>query len=64
MREEYPELYDGLFARRNAAWIEMLLNELDGAGVDFVAVGAGHLLGEDGLVAQLRARGVRVERVE
>jgi uncharacterized protein YbaP (TraB family) len=64
MREEYPELYDGLFARRNAAWIEMLLSELDGAGVDFVAVGAGHLLGEDGLVAQLRARGVRVERVE
>jgi uncharacterized protein YbaP (TraB family) len=63
MREEYPELYDVLFVRRNAAWMETLVRELDGAGVDFVAVGTGHLLGEHGLVAQLRARGVRVERV-
>jgi uncharacterized protein YbaP (TraB family) len=63
MREEYPELYDVLFVRRNAAWMEMLMRELGGAGVDFVAVGTGHLLGEHGLVAQLRARGVQVERV-
>jgi uncharacterized protein YbaP (TraB family) len=62
-RTDYPELYEVLFRRRNAAWMETLMHELDGAGVDFVAVGAGHLLGEDGLVAQLRARGVSVERV-
>jgi uncharacterized protein YbaP (TraB family) len=52
-----------LFVRRNAAWMDVLMRELDGAGVDFVAVGAGHLLGEHGLVAQLRARGVTVARV-
>ncbi|MDX2274966.1 MAG: TraB/GumN family protein [Hyphomonadaceae bacterium] len=62
-REDYPELYEVLFLRRNAQWIDTLMQELDGAGVDFVAVGAGHLVGEDGLVAQLRARGVAVERV-
>jgi uncharacterized protein YbaP (TraB family) len=63
-RDDYPELYEVLFRRRNAAWIETLMGELAGAGVDFVAVGAGHLVGEDGLVAQLQARGVVVERVE
>lgn len=63
MREEYPELYDVLFVRRNAAWMEILQRELEGAGVDFVAVGAGHLLGADGLVAQLQRRGYDVQRV-
>jgi len=62
-REEYPEVYEALFVRRNNAWIEVLVRELHGAGVDFVAVGAGHLLGPDGLVQQLQARGYRVERV-
>lgn len=61
---DYPEIYDALFVRRNNAWMITLNEELDGAGVDFVAVGAGHLAGADGLVAQLRARGLSVERVQ
>lgn len=63
-REGYPELYDLLFKQRNDAWMETVMHELAGNGVDFVAVGMGHIVGEDGLVAQLRARGVIVERVE
>ncbi|HYD88889.1 MAG TPA: TraB/GumN family protein [Vitreimonas sp.] len=63
-RTEYPEFYEKLLADRNDAWVETLDAELRGAGVDFVAVGAGHMLGEDGVVAQLRARGYTVERVE
>ncbi len=62
-RDQYPEVYDVMFVQRNNAWMEMLDAELDGAGIDFVAVGAGHLLGEHGLVEQLRARGHNVERV-
>jgi len=63
MREAYPELYAVIFKRRNHVWVDVLAHEMDGAGVDFVAVGAGHLLGPDGLVTLLRARGVNVERV-
>lgn len=63
LRDEYPGVYAALIRDRNNAWMTTLMRELDGAGVDFVAVGAGHVVGEDGLVAQLRARGVRVERV-
>lgn len=62
-REEYPAVYEALFVRRNNAWMEVIVRELGASGVDFVAVGAGHLLGEDGLVEQLRARGYTVERV-
>lgn len=63
-RRDYPELFGVLFTQRNEAWVSTLMQELDGAGVDFVAVGAAHMLGEGGLVELLRARGVTVERVE
>ncbi|MGQ0533174.1 MAG: TraB/GumN family protein [Caulobacteraceae bacterium] len=62
-RAEYPELYETLFVVRNNAWMEELTREMEGAGVDFVAVGAGHVIGRDGLAAQFRARGYRVQRV-
>jgi hypothetical protein len=63
MRRDYPEVYEALIRRRNEAWMATLTQELAGQGVDFVAVGAAHIIGEDGLVAQLQARGVQVERV-
>jgi len=63
MREQYPAVYDVLIVRRNNAWMDVLMTELEGSGVDFIAVGAGHLLGEHGLVDQFRARGIVVERV-
>lgn len=63
-RSDYPELYETIFVARNNAWMEVIEQELTGAGVDFVAVGAGHVIGDDGLVAQLRARGYRVDRVQ
>ena len=64
VRTDYPAFYEVLLANRNDAWVATLKQELEGTGVDFVAVGAAHLLGEDGLVAQLRAAGYSVERVE
>jgi uncharacterized protein len=63
MHAEYPELYDVLIAQRNARWADTLDTEMQGAGVDFVAVGAGHLLGPDSVQALLTARGFTVERV-
>ncbi len=46
--------------RRNAAWVPRLQEIMAPPGLHFVAVGAGHLLGDDGLVALLRARGYTV----
>jgi uncharacterized protein YbaP (TraB family) len=63
MRTEYPELYDVLLTQRNARWTDVLDAELQGAGVDFVAVGTAHLIGPDSVQAMLTARGYTVERV-
>jgi len=64
MRSAYPELYAAIFTQRNNAWMTVIERELAGSGTDFIAVGAGHLVGEEGLVHQLRARGFTVERVD
>jgi len=59
-----PEVYDAVLKKRNQAWVEILDAELKGKGSDFVAVGALHLVGPDGVPALLKARGYKVERVD
>ncbi|MEM1417718.1 MAG: TraB/GumN family protein, partial [Myxococcota bacterium] len=56
-----PAFYEALFDRRNAAWMTTLRAELQEGGL-FVAVGLGHLLGDQGLVSLLRAEGFAVSR--
>ncbi len=68
--DELPGLqdfYDVLLVRRNARWLEALRDLLDDpalAGQDvFLAVGALHLVGKDGLEALFRDAGYRVARI-
>lgn len=63
MKQEFPQLYDVLFTQRNQRWADTIVKELQGSGVDFVAVGAGHLLGPDSVQVFLAKRGVKAERV-
>jgi hypothetical protein len=63
MRDMYPELYEAILTRRNADWVETLSAELAGSGVDFVAVGAAHLIGPESVIAMMEARGFTAERV-
>ena len=59
-----PELKHILIDRRNAQWAAAIDGPLAKEGTAFVAVGAGHLLGADGLPALLIRRGWRVERLQ
>ena len=55
-----PLLRQRLVTGRNARWAEWLAGVMKTPGKHFVAVGAGHLGGADGLLALLRARGLTV----
>lgn len=61
-RRDYPHMYRLVVVQRNEDWARQLEAKLQGSGVSFVAVGAGHLVGPDSVQAQLGKRGLKVER--
>ena len=61
MRRAAPTLYRRLVAERNARWAEAISQRLQGSGETVVVVGAAHLIGQDGVPALLRRRGIKVE---
>jgi uncharacterized protein YbaP (TraB family) len=62
MARRTPTFTDYLLFRRSRRWADVLEGPLRSGGL-FVAVGAGHLVGPQGLPALLRSRGFTVERV-
>ena len=58
-----PEIRNALLIRRNAEWLPKIDRLLAGDARPLVAVGAAHMVGEDGLVALLTAKGYRVTRL-
>lgn len=65
MKKEYPNLYKRINVERNDAWVPKIEKRLRESGKDdtLVVVGALHLLGPDGVVEKLRAKGYGIERV-
>lgn len=65
MKAEYPALYQRINVDRNRAWLPRLAGMLDDSDSDdtLVVVGALHLLGDDGVLAMLKAKGYKVERL-
>jgi uncharacterized protein YbaP (TraB family) len=61
LRKAAPGLYRRLVSDRNAAWVKTLQQRLAGSGKTVVVVGVGHLVGQDGVPARLRALGYSVE---
>ena len=58
-----PELREALFTGRNRTWTARIGTEIRGGRRPFVAVGAAHMVGPDGLVAMLQRAGYSVTRV-
>ena len=59
-----PLLRDTMLTRRNANWAKWIDARLKTPGTVFLAVGSGHLAGEDSVQKQLELYGVEAVRVE
>jgi uncharacterized protein len=61
-KPEYRPLWERLFRDRNLAMERAIEGMVQGSSTSFVVVGSGHLVGKEGIVALLLARGYRVEQ--
>jgi uncharacterized protein len=59
---EYPRVYDKLIVSRNKKWLKEIESYLRGDKNYLVVVGAGHLVGEDGLIKLLSDKGYKIEQ--
>ena len=59
-----PELRDALLRRRNANWARWIEQRMKQPGSVMIAVGAGHLAGDDSVVDLLKRDGLHVHRVQ
>lgn len=59
-----PGLREALLLSRNRAWSEKIARELDRGGTLFIATGAAHMVGREGLATLLAERGYGVKRVQ
>lgn len=60
LRQASPSVFRRLVSDRNARWVDALDLRLKGRGKTVVVVGVGHLVGDEGLPARLRALGYSV----
>ena len=63
MKKDYPKLYETLLAGRNREWLSRIERYIASPQKEFVLVGVGHLVGEDGIIQHLRNRGYRINKL-
>ena len=62
--EDIPELGDVLLTDRNARWTDWIVTRMAKPGTVFIAVGAGHLAGDDSVQAMLAKRNLKATRID
>ena len=63
LREQFPRVYQSLLVARNNAWMPQIESMAGSPEIELVLVGALHLAGEDGLLAQLARRGYLIRQM-
>jgi uncharacterized protein YbaP (TraB family) len=59
-----PELQKALIRQRNLNWSQWIEQRMGQPGTLLIAVGAGHLAGNDSLIEMLRREGLKVRRIQ
>jgi uncharacterized protein YbaP (TraB family) len=60
---DYPAIYQDLLVTRNNNWLPKIENMLNDPPIEFILVGALHLSGPDSVLAKLRAKGYKIEKL-
>lgn len=60
---DYPDLEEILLTNRNQAWFKQVESMMSSPSTVFIAVGAGHLVGEGSLISLLKNSGYTVKRI-
>jgi uncharacterized protein YbaP (TraB family) len=63
MKARFPKLHQSIMIDRNLKWIPRLEKYLQSPETELVLVGAGHLVGEQGVLDELIKRGYRIEQM-
>ena len=63
LNKSSPDTYRMMFTERNARWADWITARMQTPGTVFVAVGAGHLAGQDSLLVRLAERGIESTRL-
>ncbi|MFL6849857.1 MAG: TraB/GumN family protein [Sphingomicrobium sp.] len=63
LRTGSPDTYRMMFTERNERWADWIRARMQTPGTIFVAVGAGHLAGQDSLLVRLAERGIPSQRI-
>ena len=64
--DEHPEILpivNKIFYQRNRSMVQKIENYLDTNDIHFIVVGAGHLVGEEGIISLLSKRGYSLEQL-
>ncbi len=63
LKKEHPRLYKDLLSDRNHRWVVKVREFFKTDETELILVGAGHLVGDDGLLSRLTKEGFKVEQV-
>lgn len=63
LKQSSPDAYRMMFTERNQRWADWIAGRMQTPGVVFVAVGAGHLAGNDSLLVRLAEEGIESTRL-
>ncbi len=64
MRNRFPALYQTMLAKRNNEWLNDIDRLMTNQEKEFILVGALHMAGNDGLIAQLKRKGFTLEQLD
>lgn len=63
VKAKTPKLYQEMFLDRNNNWLPAIESYQDTPQKEFILVGAGHLVGPDGIIEALRKNGYKIEKL-